>query len=637
MVHKKIIIKRFLSEHSAPILSTIADNNLHTILLHSPTGSGKTHLLADIYEHSREMKWTMVVVSPNVANIKQEESTTGIEGLCERKYYTGSDRVITTPDKLPQVIQTLRSNNQPYMLVIDEAHERYCNTLRYEAFSNITLSEGQAEKVIYMSATPEPIPFNLFDAVVEVNREENTSIDFNVRECNKVNNETFLDQVLKAKQDHKQVVAFINDKKAISSIVETLKQTHPELKVGFMNSHTKENEIYKTIVDECKLLDTYDIVFTTEVIKAGVNINHYEKDLALVIRGKDLIQIDLIQFVARFRSGVKDVIALFTTPQDATATKSRQTILNELRKDAETLLKVIDKLSNKNNDLLRHLENDYGIIRNADTGKYIIDEVLLICAAEKLYNTELKKNLYLYAKTLRETNAIKFNVTMSNEHEIAQNDVLRANLKAVKERLREEQQSALEYINGQSKYIQELTFTDGLDLKLDQHQELYDALQTFKESGEYKLLAKASKALYKGNMYSAYKELCEIGKEGLELKYKEYIAKEINKVYASDKEHWIEFIKTNKRDNLITELSRLRILCDELEFTRGTTITRSKLLQVLAQSINKGHMKNITLDDLAEGQKNKKVQRASAKLLKNLHLLCCLSECAKGFKLSSYK
>lgn len=637
VIHKKISISRYITEKANEILELIKNTDYHKVLLYAPTGSGKTTLLTSIYEYSKENNCTMVVVSPNVANIKQESKDKGIEGLCERKCYDGSDRVITTPDKLPHVTSALDIQNKAYILVVDEAHERYCNTLRYDAFNNITLAEPRAEKVIYMSATPEPMPRDIFDIEIEVERTNNTFIDFELRVIEQVNAETFMDNVIKAKMQHKQVVAFINDKKIIKAMTETLKQTHPELKVGYMNSHTKENEIYRAIVEESKLLNSYDIIFTTEVIKAGVNINEYEQDLVLVIRGRDLIQVDLIQFVARFRNGTSEVISLFSKPDESPATKTRQTIYNELLESATDLVNAIKKLPHKSESLLKSLENDYGIIKDLNTGEYIIDYVLLRCASERQYNTELRANINLYAKTLRETNAIKFNVRISDTHQTSQNDALKDNLKQTKEQQREEYENALAYIQSKSEVLQEITFNGQLDLRVDYHQDMYDVLQVFKESSEYKLISKVSKAIYKGNMYKAYKELCDIGKEELELKYKQYVASEINKVYSAGKSQWKDYINAYRKDTFITELSKVRMLCDELELKNGVRVTNKKIMNMLRIGIEKKYIKGVTLDDLEEGQKNKKVRRALDKLLNNLQMICLLSSDQKGYRVSSYR
>lgn len=634
MIHKKISISRYITERANEILEIIKNTDYHKVLLYAPTGSGKTTLLTSIYEHAKENNCTMIVVSPNVANIKQESKDKGIEGLCERKCYEGSDRVITTPDKLPHVTGYLNAQNKAYMLVVDEAHERYCNTLRYEAFNNITLAEPKAEKVIYMSATPEPMPRDIFDIEIEVERLNNTPVDFELRVIEQVSAETFLDNVLKAKTQHKQVVAFINDKKIIKAMTETLKQTHPKLKVGYMNSHTKENEIYKTIVEESKLLSYYDIIFTTEVIKAGVNINEYEQDLALVIRGRDLIQVDLIQFVARFRNGASEVISLFSNPGEVPATKSRQTIYNELLESATDLVSAIKKLPHKSESLLKSLENDYGIIKDLDTGEYIIDYVLLRCASERQYNAELRANINLYAKTLRETKAIKFNVTTSDTHQISQNDALRDNLKQTKEQELEDYKNALEYIKSKSEVLQEITFNGQLDLRVDYHQDMYDVLQVFKESSEYKLISKVSKSIYKGDMYKAYKELCDIGKDELELKYKQYVASEINRIYGAGKKEWANYIKAHRKDTFITELSKVRMLCDDVGLKNGFRVTNKKLIDMLRVGIEKKYIKGVTIDELEDEQKNKKVKRAVDKLLKNLQMICTF---CKGNQVSSYR
>lgn len=634
---QKITINNYLSEHKQEILSVMTSADIHSTLLYSPTGSGKTTLLDELYEYSKGKGWTMIVVSPNVANIKQESKRLKFEGLYDKACYMGGTGVITTPDKLIQVIDELKAKRKPYLLVVDEAHERYCNTLRYEAFNNITLAESKAEKVIYMSATPEPMPKGISDIIIQVDRLENKFIDLDIKACQNVGNENYLNEVLKLKEQHKQVVAFINDKKAIQSMTETLKIQYPDLKVGYMTADTKEEELFETIVNECTLLNTYDIIFTTEVVKAGVNINHYEDDLALLIRGKDLQQCDVIQFIARFRKGVQRVQMLFTQQEEVPATEGRQTIYNKINNEAINILSVIDRLPEADEVLFKHLRETYGIIKDPLTRKYIIDDVLVRCSAEKEYNNQLKQNLNLYAKTLRETNAIKFNVTMSEGHEIARNELLRETVKATKEKTKEEQKNALEWLKKQSKWLQEAMFNNSLDLTVEHHLEVYNQLQIFKESAEYKLLGKVSQTMYYGDLYRAFKRLCEVGKEELETEFKQHIAKEINSVYSNNKENWKEFIKVNRKDNLITDLSKLRIMCDELNLKNGTRLSNKKLFQLVELGVEKKYIKNVSLEDLKEGQKNKKVIRATGKLLKNLQILCLLTKDNNDFRISSYR
>ncbi|MGE5457334.1 MAG: hypothetical protein ACM3RX_03175, partial [Methanococcaceae archaeon] len=112
-----------------------------------------------------------------------------------------------------------------------------------------------------------------------------------------------------------KVVIFKNSIKSLEEIMEVLLEKGiKDEEIQILHSQEKESETYSSIVKSEKIPEGVKYILTTSVISDGVNIGNGNIDAVYMIESENLIQ--LRQFVARFRKGVRNVVDIIPKAPD---------------------------------------------------------------------------------------------------------------------------------------------------------------------------------------------------------------------------------------------------------------------------------------------------------------------------------
>lgn len=417
-------INQYLTEYEAPILQLLRDNKKS--LLVAPMGTGKTRLIKSI-EKIIDPFSVLVIVNPSTKHLLQMQKDYNIHAVCAGFDYMGQNIVCVTPESLrKKVINKLQ---RPFTLIVDEAHSIYSDFNFRKAFADVKEVEKMAEKVIYMTATPDILyDTEDFNCIIEVDKENQPKIATEIVETDKLNVETIVALMKDLLQQGSEFIALHNDdKKENETICKVLNEqlelqtmvdpffqenllgfepsfeSHTKNTAVTVNASQKENKVFKTLIEDSTIDENVKIFCTTSCIQAGININNEkETTIIYVCNNQSFRCVNFLQATGRYRNRNKiKKIILVKNKLDKTEYPFRNfpTCYKENTEKAEDIKNIVNYLHNKYKE--RELEEDLakkaGLIFNETKQEYDIDDVALKANAYKDYN----KGLLYHPETLK--------------------------------------------------------------------------------------------------------------------------------------------------------------------------------------------------------------------------------------------
>ena len=319
---------RFISEEQhLEVMNAINDvirnkgqNQQAKIVITAPTGCGKTEMF---YRLAKDGEIRMILALAYTTQVLQgkEKHTipTVLEGLC------GNDRDVSntgslfiTYDKAKIVRQWIVPDE--YIMVIDEAHNIVNqNTFRNKQLRILTELSNHCKAVVYMTATPEYINYRDVDLVIKIKpvspkTNHGTVVKYS-QDIKSVLSNVIVRQHLPGTVD----VVYIRNTETLQQIENVIKSKRPDLQTHVLFADIKsDSNVYMSLSKYQRLSEkisctTCDILFTTNLIVDGVNINDINiGNVYLVDPGSTT---DLVQFPARFRHGYREYFIFVTGNQ----------------------------------------------------------------------------------------------------------------------------------------------------------------------------------------------------------------------------------------------------------------------------------------------------------------------------------
>jgi len=287
-------------------------------LLHSPTGSGKTHgifnAIADYYKSGKGSGITIIAM-PNITNITQTSVKFGdlldkmffgsaSQGTYKNKigsydravrdaFRNGTRVFCVTYDSVQRVydgILELDSLIKLDFLVVDEAHQAVTSySYRNIAIDNLYNVIEKAELCIGMSGTIVDVNLDDYDKLVDVTLSRGNAIpaeDFLVLEHS--NDKKIIDEIIRTIRGYidsgtKQVLIFVENKKKQQRLAKTL--TKLKYSTVVVNADNKEDdEVVELMADE--YIDK-DVIITTSVMSDGISLENTFDSVCIVVSSFD--------------------------------------------------------------------------------------------------------------------------------------------------------------------------------------------------------------------------------------------------------------------------------------------------------------------------------------------------------------
>ena len=324
---------KYISEKVEEIATLINPHKYN--LLVSETGSGKTSIIPQLFPTQY-----VDIIMPTTALVDQQNF---------RKNHGSFN--MTHDDLTSQYFCTTWANISKLeyrcaeILVVDESHGLVCdNSWKYQTIQDIQCYMKQYKKVIFLTGTPQPLEHLNWNRITC--RKNSAKREYEFLITNQRDTDEFLNAVRTDGKQHRMVFYKndIQDLEILSNIL-----TKDGYKVALITSLRKNEEEYLNIVNE-QLLGDYDVLLSTAVIQAGVNILD-SADTKIYFEKKSNV-IDIIQFTARFRNTYPKIYIFSNGNYHATYNVKWQIeqLLKTFSDDADRLSKgeiVLSKMKQK--------------------------------------------------------------------------------------------------------------------------------------------------------------------------------------------------------------------------------------------------------------------------------------------------
>lgn len=276
-----------------------------TILIDSPTGSGKTTAsfpaIRRMLDEDENLYAIFAVPTKALAiqTSTEREAGTPLRGrrnvakvMKDNAEQTGHKLVVSTYDKVPLVMKEIEKvENAKVIIVADEVHKEVVDySYRKRAIKGLfdLREHPQLHTFIGLSGTPQVIDKGAYDAM-KVYRQKNAKPIFNelhVLEYNRSNDFTKVTAELIAKEykEGRKVLAFVIRK----AIIEEVKQILGGMGIKaatIMNKpgNEEKSKTYRRLMDDQAFPKGVDVVLATNAIADGINILNDDENYTCII------------------------------------------------------------------------------------------------------------------------------------------------------------------------------------------------------------------------------------------------------------------------------------------------------------------------------------------------------------------
>lgn len=569
----------YLNDRAADIMSQL--HKYKKIGLWAAMGLGKTEFFKKaLREYAKTNDLVLIMINPSVGQIEQiGENDPNIATVCQGKSYYGEKVVITTPESLYKVTSNLLETNQKFILVFDEAHEKVAGINFRFKFGLIDKYEPLAEKVIYMTATPQPLFDENFDFIIEVDKPKK-AVNCDVLSVDKVNVSTIMSQVEQAilrgqkvilchdnKTENKKIYDKLVDKYGAEyfmalednePVQESLFDDQEENRVvkekafDLVSSQDRNGAAYKEIMKN-QFPKGLKVLITTSFIKAGLNIdNPPNTRMILTVNQNNFSLVDKVQQMGRLRK-VEHIAGI-----DLLVPKL------EVSKQCKVFLPLETKAERMREEALDHY-NTYVKDRDCITSRSAIE---VACATYDpqlesyvFDENKLRNKIYLeYCWSLlvnpnrlkidleRET-AINLNVQIK-EIETQCNEQLEQEVKAEKKAKKETHAAACEQLKALNDEWQKVIITvpfDEIELLNDDLRPIAEAYHLTMSDAKRKFINQVRRDLCNGDKVEAHLKVLNEPKKDIEKEFDQLEVIKLNREFEEVKDQPQTIDRTIKR------------------------------------------------------------------------------------------
>lgn len=295
---KKITIDSYLGIDQA---TEILNDKAKTVLVCSPTGSGKTYsFIESIKLYLKEHTDTACYFAmPTKALASQAVETydlgAGLMGkFSPKRCYEdaisklGLPIVVGTYDKAKMFSDYLR--HKKLIIVADEAHKEVLDySYRPQAINGLfnLRTASNVIKFIGLSGTPQEIDLTRYESIVEVNSSKKRSV-FNDLDIVTYGESYLFEEsttrlISREVKAGNKVLAFINNKKIIKNVQGVLSNVGIKSVAISSRENLSQSKTYRYIMEHEKFPDDAQVLLATTVISDGINIKNDSENYVCVV------------------------------------------------------------------------------------------------------------------------------------------------------------------------------------------------------------------------------------------------------------------------------------------------------------------------------------------------------------------
>lgn len=288
-------------------------------LIESPTGTGKTTF---VLEHLTQST-TILMLVPLVLQVRQLKSQYGQR--TDLVFLSGTDKdstnnkslsdlqgkhIVATYDLWPALKQNLSFEN--YTLVVDEVHKMYsAGSYRDEALNpilDIINNKTLFSKRLLLTATYTPLLANLAniipDSHITILRAQAATKKLTIRSYEDKWSYHWLKFVINrlqtSKPQNKVIMVRLNSNSRMDKAIQVLEKLN--FKVLGVSRKTIGKRDVKTLIENQKLPQKYDVILTTSILDEAINLNNDDSEIDSVhIVDASAHPEEIVQFMGRLR------------------------------------------------------------------------------------------------------------------------------------------------------------------------------------------------------------------------------------------------------------------------------------------------------------------------------------------------
>lgn len=368
-----LVVNQYLDEVYSDIKAFVKGNK-HT-LLKAPTGSGKSYVAVKLLKelNKKNPNSYLVLACDTIPLAAQIAAKNGFNLLCGE-----TNKNYTYPLKPGIYISTydsIKKLDKIDFLIVDEAHQLINASDYRDTAINYLYEVMKNTRTLAITATPQYL-YPLLDLFKILEVEVLTQIKNTYEIVDATGKDSYkgiLNLILNNPLlTGNKAVVYINKKTDLDLIKDYLFRLKPSLNVVVIDKRTKENknnkglgggncgldfgtntntitnhdldlECYNSILGmESLIPDSVDILLTTCLLQNGINI--LNDNIQYVITA-ETEETSVIQFVARFRKGVKDKVYLIKTISDSLVMNLTFKDYNDYRKKVYAYGKLCEKFN----------------------------------------------------------------------------------------------------------------------------------------------------------------------------------------------------------------------------------------------------------------------------------------------------
>ena len=311
-------IQKFISEKEHELFDLLVNTKNKTLMV-SPMKSGKTtFVMKDLYEILRELEVQLIFITPKVSLMDNLKAKYPNSQLCKENYSASITDdykpILSTPDSLYKIIAACKDQSRKFYIVYDEVHEAYQSYSFRKKLARPfkDFDECLCVGFLGMTATPDNIKYlSYWDNIINIDpsvkfiQSENLNIIYGLD--NTV--ESICSHIQHLRSENKApIICRINDKDKIKDVSDILSSI--DIKCNSCTREIVDEEGYNSDLFQKSLEGLnikFDVLLTTSLIDVGVEIILDTKPILVDFMGKNSLVIEDIQFIGRFREGLKSI------------------------------------------------------------------------------------------------------------------------------------------------------------------------------------------------------------------------------------------------------------------------------------------------------------------------------------------
>ena len=366
------------------------------IVITAPTGCGKTEMF---YKLAAQQKIKMILALAYTSQVLQGKENHTVpdilNGMCEKDYIVPDGSIFMTYDKA-DILYKSGINPKDYIMVIDEAHNIVIQDVyRKKQIHNLIKLSKKCKTVIYMTATPDYINYKYVNLMIKLEPNVTKIKSAIIVKYNEDSNSVLPNIIFKQHTPETVDIIYIKNINSLKKIESVINSKYPDIKTHLLCAENKnESDIYDNLskyqnLTEFSKCNTYDFLFTTNLIVDGVNIN--DTNIGNIYLIDPDSPTDLVQFPARFRNGYLNYFIFITGKQPAIGKLpfSRQNQVEKYYNIAYYQKESFDDINNSRDNNNIHLIDQYNLL--SENG--FIQESTILFKVQQLEAQRMRSNI----------------------------------------------------------------------------------------------------------------------------------------------------------------------------------------------------------------------------------------------------